>query len=117
MIEVSEENERDYWEEIDNDRDHLTYTNNAPFGDVMSEKAAADTRVYFTNLNGFTLDAKGGTWSQVIQTMAQTQVDIVGFTELNKDTTRYDIRTQMAQVCDRQFNSHKTVWEQYPGNA
>jgi hypothetical protein len=112
MLDVLEDHEREYWEETDMDvtndeQDHLIYANNKPFGDILKEKSTTDTRLYFINLNGFTLGKDGGTWHQVMETMSNIQADIAGFSELNKDVTQHQINKNMRDIAGKHFHCNR----------
>ena len=105
MNEFLEDNDRGYMdEEI---ADDTIYSNNAPFGDTLNEKLVDHTRLYFINLNGFTLGKDGGTWHQIMETMANIQADIAGFSELNKDITKHKINTDMRDMANKHFNCNR----------
>jgi endonuclease/exonuclease/phosphatase family metal-dependent hydrolase len=87
--------------------DAIIYNNNAPFGDTLKEKLAEHTRLYFINLNGFTLGKDGGTWHQVMETMSSIQADIAGFSELNKDVTQHTINKDMRDIAGKHFNCNR----------
>jgi hypothetical protein len=49
---------------------------NEPWGDVIGEKAQDITQMYCINLNGITLDKKGGKFDTVCRCMKEVQADI-----------------------------------------
>ena len=79
-------------------------------GDQMEENSPHNiVRIYTQNLNGWTWNKDGGRWPYVCETMEAIQADIACFSELNTDTNRYDVRTQMEHICRHQFDQNHLV--------
>ena len=75
------------------------------------------TRLYFQNLNGVTLDTHGGTWSHVCENSAATQIDMLLFSELNKDTTQHFVQYNMMKVCKKHFKTSRLTTASSPVKA
>lgn len=79
-------------------------------GDPMDESPTQDvTRIFVQNLNGLSWNKDGGRWPYVCEAVATVQAEIACFSELNTDTTRYDVRTKMEQICQLHFDQNRLV--------
>ena len=84
------------------------YRENTAWGDPLDEKPENVTRVYCLNVNGFTLDRRGGKFEDFCKTATDVQADIVGCQEHNLDTTQsvvksilYDTSRRVCRVWKR----------------
>ncbi len=66
---------------------------NYPWGDQLVDKDGTTTRVYALNVNGFTLDRRGGQFDEFCKVAKETQADIVCCQEHNLDTTQTQVRS------------------------
>jgi exonuclease III len=69
---------------------HLTSENmksNAAWGDTLSSKAETVTRIFALNVNGLSLDKRGGQFDTLCSLIKETQADILCCQEHNIDTT------------------------------
>ena len=66
---------------------------NEPWGDQLGEKSPEITRVYCINLNGITLDKRGGKFDTVCRCIKEVQADIFCGQEHKLDTTQSNVRT------------------------
>jgi exonuclease III len=79
-------------------------------GDILKEeKEENTTRVYFQNLNGLKWDKHGGIWPMICQSMAAIHADIACFSEVNQDTSKFEIRDKMQTVAGQQFDHVRMV--------
>jgi len=75
-----------HWNELDGDY----------IGDILNDDKEKNTaRVYFQNLNGLKWDKHGGIWRMLCQSMAAIHADIACFSEVNQDTSKFEIREKM----------------------
>ena len=89
-----------HWNELDGDY----------IGDILNEdKEENTTRVYFQNLNGLKWDKHGGIWPMICQSMAAIHADIACFSEVNQDTSKFEIREKMKTVASLQFDHVRLV--------
>ena len=87
-----------------------TYLASDLVGDPMDENPTnGTTRLFVQNLNGLSWNKDGGKWPYVCETIDSTQADIACFSEINTDTTRYDVRKKMEDICRQQFDQHRLV--------
>lgn len=77
---------------------------NAEWGDTLLAKEEDHTRVYVINLNGISLDRRGGQFDVICKVIKETQVDIFCGQEHNLDTTQPHIRSIL-------FNTANQYWE------
>ena len=66
---------------------------NKYWGDELQAKEVGTLRVYSGNVNGFTLDRRGGQFDQYCATMREVQADIVCGQEHNLDTVQSSVRS------------------------
>lgn len=79
-------------------------------GDPMDEIPTEDTtRIYIHNLNGICWNTSGGRWPYICEIMSTIQAGIACFSELNTNTNRHDIRTQMESICKEHFEQNCLV--------
>jgi len=84
-----------HWNELDGDY----------IGDMLNEdKEDNTTRVYFQNLNGLNWDKHGGIWPMICQSMAAVHADIACFSEVNQDTSKFEIGEKMKTATSLQFD-------------
>ena len=101
----------DHWQAIIDDSEDVDA--NMPYnvihpgdaGDKLQEqKEEGTTRIYFQNLNGIKWDKEGGTWPQICHAMANINADIIGFAEINQDTTKYEVEHQIETIAKKHFD-------------
>ena len=67
----------------------LFYTNDIPpetnnnWGDILSPKPNDTMRLYFQNINGVQSATNWNKWRDIVSTMSEHQVDIMGLAETN----------------------------------
>ncbi|KAI2506424.1 hypothetical protein MHU86_8050 [Fragilaria crotonensis] len=66
---------------------------NEPWGDLLSGKAPLITRVYIQNVNGLSIDRRGGQLNDICEVIRETQADIFCGQEHNLDVTQMRIRS------------------------
>ena len=104
-----------------------TVSHQEHYGDPLDEHPPPDiTRLYVQNVNGLCWDKDGGRWPYICETMSALQVDIACFSELNTNTNKHHVRTQMEKICQLHFNHsrlimsssiHKTTRDYKPGGT
>ena len=82
---------------------------NEPWGDQIEEKANDITRMYCINLNGITLDKKGGKFDTVCRCMKEVQADIFCGQEHKLDTTQAAVRTIMYDTARQHWERQRVV--------
>ena len=106
-------NEESQWsnDEWDEEISHPMDDDQLQFvGDMLQEeKSEGVTRLYFQNLNGLKWDKDGGTWPSICQAMASIHADVMGFAEVNQDTSKYEVRKVLDKVADKQFAHKKLI--------
>ena len=66
---------------------------NAPWGDTLQAKENNTTRVYSLNLNGISLDRRGGQFDTLCSVAKEIQADIICCQEHNVDTSKPIVRS------------------------
>jgi hypothetical protein len=82
---------------------------NEPWGDIIGEIAQDITRMYCINLNGITLDKKGGKFDTVCRCMKEVQADIFSGQEHKLDTTQSAVRTIMYDTARQHWERQRVV--------
>ena len=81
---------------------------NLPWGDVLLIPKPSDQfRLYSQNINGLRLDSTGGDLSEISKFIQAYQIDIVGFSEVNLDTSKYKIKQILSDTLRRTFDAHQ----------
>ena len=66
---------------------------NKPWGDQLSPKPDGITRIFSMNVNGLSLDRRGGRFDELCRTTKEVQADIMHSQEHNLDTTQSSVRS------------------------
>ena len=66
---------------------------NQAWGDVLGVKDDTTTRIYSLNVNGFSLDRRGGQFDEYCRMAKEVQADIICCQEHNLDTTQTQVRS------------------------
>jgi exonuclease III len=80
---------------------------NTAWGDLLEEKTDNVTRVYCLNVNGFTLDRRGGQFEEFCTTANEVQADIIGCQEHNLDTTQPSVKSILYDTAQRVWTRSK----------
>ena len=70
----------------------------------MGQKCEHSARVYCVNPNGFQLDKGGGKWALFCGEMKDSQADIACANEINLNTRRHEVQSEMHAICNRPFH-------------
>ena len=68
---------------------------NNPWGDELQAKPSHITRIYSQNVNGLTLDRRGGQFEDVCKVHNEVQADIFLGQEHNLETTQLHVRSSL----------------------
>jgi hypothetical protein len=80
---------------------------NAQWGDVLQQKHPSHTRVYAINLNGISLDRRGGQFDDVCRSLRETQVDVFCGQEHNLDTTQAHLRSIIFTTANQHWDRNR----------
>ena len=81
---------------------------NLPWGDpLLLSKPSHIFRLYFQNVNGIRLDAKGGDLVPLCSIIHELSCDVVGFAEVKLDVTKYSVKSILYDTFRSQFQSIK----------
>jgi hypothetical protein len=78
--------------------------NNTHWGDKMEIKSDGTLRVYAANVNGFTLDRRGGQFDMYCTALQEVQADVAFGQEHNLDTIQSPVRSIL-------FDTVKKHWK------
>ena len=87
---------------------------NEPWGDPITEKLTNITRVYCINLNGITLDSKGGKFDTVCRCVKEVQADIFCGQEHKLDTMQHTVRTILFETISQHWQRNRIVFGTTP---
>ena len=87
---------------------------NEPWGDQITEKLPNITRVYCINLNGMTLDSRGGKFDTVCRCVTEVQADIFCGQEHKLDTIQHAVRTILFDTISQYWQRNRIVFGTTP---
>jgi exonuclease III len=90
----------------------LTTTNtrtNFPWGDPLGPKDSIITRLYAINVNGISIDRRGGTFDDICRSVKEMQVDIFCAQEHNLDTTQLTVRSALYETAGKHWTRNRLV--------
>ena len=80
------------------------HTENNPWGDELLEKGINVTRVYSLNVNGLSVDRRGGRFEDLCKVAKEVQADIICCQEHNLDTTKHNVRSILYDTVRQHWN-------------
>jgi hypothetical protein len=87
---------------------------NDPWGDVMAEKPSHCTRIHIQNVNGFTLDSRGGQFDDFCAIHKEIQADISCGQEHKLDSTQMQVRSVLYETAQRHWDRSKMTFGTSP---
>jgi exonuclease III len=72
---------------------------------MVLPKGKRTFRLYSQNINGLKLDVKGGELTTIVEFIQTYQCDLVGFSELNLDVSKYAVRKIVADTLLKSFQA------------
>jgi exonuclease III len=90
----------------------LTSTNqkeNNSWGDQLLDKGDNVTRVYSLNVNGLSVDRRGGRFDDLCKAAKEVQTDILCCQEHNLDTTKYHVRSILYDTTRQHWNRSRLI--------
>jgi hypothetical protein len=82
---------------------------NVPWGDQMGPKNSDTTRIYAINVNGLSIDRRGGSFDDICRSIREMQVDIFCAQEHHLDTTQSKIRSVLYETATKHWERHRLV--------
>ncbi len=82
---------------------------NNPWGDELIEKGENVTRVYSLNVNGLSLDKRGGRFDDLCKVAKEVQTDILCCQEHNLDTTKHHVRSILYDTARHHWNRSRLI--------
>jgi hypothetical protein len=92
---------------------HLSNANlatNSPWGDVLQDKAKGVFRVYGQNVNGLTLDRRGGQFDSLCQVIKETQADVMDGQEHQVDSCQHRVKSILYQTCRQHWQRSRAAF-------
>ena len=87
---------------------------NDPWGDILSKKPPNCTRIHVQNVNGFTLDRRGGQFDHYCATHTEIQADISCGQEHKLDTTQMQVRSVLYNTAQQHWERSKIIFGTSP---
>ena len=87
---------------------------NSFWGDPMEAKEESHTRVYAMNVNGLTLDRRGGQYTTVCAVQKEIQADVFCGSEHNLDTTQSQVRSVLYDTISQYWDRNRLVFGTSP---
>jgi hypothetical protein len=83
---------------------------NVPWGDTLRAKSAGVTRLYSINVNGISINSRGGKFDDICRFIKEVQADIIFCgQEHNLDTTQFRIRSSLFEAARQHWQRHRLV--------
>jgi exonuclease III len=93
---------------------HANQRANHPWGDLLQEKASHHTRIYAMNVNGLTLDRRGGQFDAVCEIQKEVQADILCGQEHNLASDKTQVRSILYSTCRQHWRRSRVVFGATP---
>jgi exonuclease III len=77
--------------------------NNQHWGDALEPKEDRTFRVYSQNVNGLTLDRRGGQFDALCRVIKEVQADVMCGQEHQLDTAQYQVKSILYQTCQQHW--------------
>ena len=77
--------------------------NNQHWGDALEPKTDRTFRVYGQNVNGLTLDRRGGQFDALCRVIKEVQADVMCGQEHQLDTAQYPVKSILYQTCKQHW--------------
>ena len=87
---------------------------NASWGDGLQPKDPLCTRVYVQNVNGISLDRRGGQFNDICMVIKEVQADIFGGQEHNLDTTQMQVRSTLYETAHQHWDRNRMCFGTTP---
>ena len=80
---------------------------NEYWGDLLGQKEESHTRIYSINVNGISVDRRGGTFDDICRTVKEVQADVLCLQEHNLDTTKPKIRSMLFDAANQHWKRNR----------
>ena len=87
---------------------------NTHWGDILLEKPESVTRIYSMNVNGLSLDRRGGKFATVCQVQREVQADILCGQEHNLDSNKTQVRSILFNTAQQHWTRSKIMFGTTP---
>jgi hypothetical protein len=82
---------------------------NHPWGDIIAQKAQHQTQIYVQNVNGLSLDRRGGQMNDVCKVVQETQAEIFCGQEHNLDVTQMSVHSILYDTVQQYWDKTKFI--------
>ena len=87
---------------------------NIPWGDPLAAKPAQTTRVYSQNVNGLSMDRRGGQFDDLCVIHKEVEADILCGQEHNLDTTQMHLRSYIYDATKQHWDRSRVIFGTTP---
>jgi exonuclease III len=87
---------------------------NNPWGDSLMEKQNDHLRIYAMNVNGLSLDRRGGQFDTACEVQKEVQADILCGQEHNLDSDKTHVRSILYDTCRQHWRRSKIIFGTTP---
>ena len=87
---------------------------NQPWGDMLQAKPDGATRLFAMNVNGISLDQRGGQFDEICQLTKEVQADILCCQEHNLDITQSQVRSILYDTARQHWNRSRVQFSSTP---
>jgi hypothetical protein len=81
---------------------------------MLEEKGDHVTRIYSLNVNGLSIDRRGGRFDDLCKVGKEVQADIICYQEHNLDTTRSHVRSVLYDTAQQYWSRTRLVFGTTP---
>jgi exonuclease III len=93
---------------------HANQRANNPWGDLLQGKESTNTRIYAMNVNGITLDRRGGQFDTICAIQKEVQADILCGQEHNLASDKTQVRSILYSTCRQHWRRSQVVFGATP---
>ncbi|KAI2512752.1 hypothetical protein MHU86_1540 [Fragilaria crotonensis] len=87
---------------------------NEPWGDTLQEKSEHHTRIYAMNVNGLSLDRRGGQFDTVCEVQKEVQADMMCGQEHNLDSDQTQVRSILYSTSRQHWRRSRVIFGTTP---
>ena len=85
------------------------YRTNQPWGDTIGDSGPNITRIYSLNVNGLSIDRRGGRFDDLCKVAKEVKADVICGQEHNLDTTRSQVRSVLYDTARQHWDRSRLI--------
>jgi len=85
------------------------YRTNQPWGDTIGDRGPNITRIYSLNVNGLSIDRRGGRFDDLCKVAKEVKADVICGQEHNLDTTRFHVRSVLYDTARQHWDRSRLI--------